>query len=109
MWPYCTQPAYHGGMPIIVNVTILNGMGVTGRIVDKPTWHPYTPQYGDYLHGNWVCFVSGKWMRDANLFLSELKWQLFLKGRMALYIATHLVDASAVCNVHVRIIYRVRR
>ena len=24
-WPYCTQPMYHGGMPIIVNVTILNG------------------------------------------------------------------------------------
>ena len=50
MWPYCTQPAYYGGMPIIVNVTILNGMGVTGRIIDKPTWHPYTPQYGEYLH-----------------------------------------------------------
>ncbi|KAK4019943.1 hypothetical protein OUZ56_001941 [Daphnia magna] len=50
MWPYCTQPAYHGGMPIIVNVTILNGMGVAGRIIDKPTWHPYTPQYGEYLN-----------------------------------------------------------
>ena len=49
MWPYCTQPAYHSGMPVIVNVTILNGMGVTGRIVDKPTWHPYTPQYGEFL------------------------------------------------------------
>ena len=24
-WPYCTQPLYHGGMPTIVNVTILNG------------------------------------------------------------------------------------
>lgn len=35
MWPYCSQPIYYGGMPTIVNVTILNGMGVTGRIVDK--------------------------------------------------------------------------
>ncbi|GFN95271.1 membrane-bound transcription factor site-1 protease [Plakobranchus ocellatus] len=35
MWPYCTQPIYYGGMPVIVNVTILNGMGVTGKIVDK--------------------------------------------------------------------------
>jgi membrane-bound transcription factor site-1 protease len=24
-WPYCTQPIYYGGMPTIVNVTILNG------------------------------------------------------------------------------------
>lgn len=35
MWPYCSQPIYYGGMPTIVNVTILNGMGVTGRIIDK--------------------------------------------------------------------------
>ncbi|XP_019641774.1 PREDICTED: membrane-bound transcription factor site-1 protease-like [Branchiostoma belcheri] len=49
MWPYCTQPIYYGGMPTIVNVTILNGMGVTGRIVDKPIWQPYTPQNGDYI------------------------------------------------------------
>lgn len=35
MWPYCSQPIYYGGMPTIVNVTILNGMGVTGRIVGK--------------------------------------------------------------------------
>jgi len=24
-WPYCTQPIYYGGMPVIVNVTVLNG------------------------------------------------------------------------------------
>lgn len=35
MWPYCSQPIYSGGMPTIINVTILNGMGVTGRIVEK--------------------------------------------------------------------------
>ena len=50
MWPYCTQPVYYTSMPVIVNVTILNGMGVTGRLIDKPTWHPYTPQYGHYLN-----------------------------------------------------------
>jgi len=21
MWPYCTQPLYHGAMPIVVNVS----------------------------------------------------------------------------------------
>ncbi|CAG5954390.1 unnamed protein product [Menidia menidia] len=49
MWPYCSQPIYYGGMPTIVNVTILNGMGVTGRIVDKPIWQPYLPQNGDHM------------------------------------------------------------
>uniref|UniRef100_A0A6I8S805 Membrane-bound transcription factor site-1 protease n=1 Tax=Xenopus tropicalis TaxID=8364 RepID=A0A6I8S805_XENTR len=49
MWPYCSQPIYYGGMPTIVNVTILNGMGVTGRIVDKPDWQPYLPHNGDNI------------------------------------------------------------
>lgn len=49
MWPYCTQPIYYSMMPTIVNVTILNGMGVSGRIVDKPKWHPYVAQFGSYL------------------------------------------------------------
>lgn len=40
MWPYCSQPIYYGGMPTIVNVTILNGMGVTGRIVEKVRARP---------------------------------------------------------------------
>jgi len=49
MWPYCSQPIYYTGMPIIVNVTILNGMGVTGKIKDKPIWQPYTPQNGNHI------------------------------------------------------------
>ncbi|XP_075693673.1 membrane-bound transcription factor site-1 protease isoform X1 [Rhinoderma darwinii] len=49
MWPYCSQPIYYGGMPTIVNITILNGMGVTGRIVDKPDWQPYLPHNGDNI------------------------------------------------------------
>ena len=31
-WPYCTQPLYYTAMPVVVNVTVLNGMGVTGFI-----------------------------------------------------------------------------
>ncbi|KAL5022748.1 hypothetical protein ScPMuIL_001903 [Solemya velum] len=52
MWPYCSQQIYYGAMPIIVNVTILNGMGVTGTIVGKPQWHPYThePSYIDVAY-----------------------------------------------------------
>ncbi|KAF7270742.1 hypothetical protein GWI33_016324 [Rhynchophorus ferrugineus] len=60
MWPYCTQALYYGSMPVIVNVTILNGMGVTGRIVNKPTWHPYVPQQGHLL--------------DVSVSYSEILW-----------------------------------
>ncbi|XP_022904811.1 membrane-bound transcription factor site-1 protease isoform X2 [Onthophagus taurus] len=49
MWPYCTQPMYAGAMPVVVNVTILNGLGVSGHIIGKPQWFPYTPQNGQYL------------------------------------------------------------
>ncbi|XP_073999210.1 membrane-bound transcription factor site-1 protease isoform X2 [Rhodnius prolixus] len=49
MWPYCTQPLYYSAIPTIINVTILNGLGVSGRIVDKPKWYPYVPQNGHYL------------------------------------------------------------
>lgn len=41
MWPYCTQAIYYTGMPTIVNVTIINGLGVSGHVT-KLTWHPYT-------------------------------------------------------------------
>lgn len=40
MWPYCTQAIYHTGMPTIVNITIINGLGVAGNVVNL-TWHPY--------------------------------------------------------------------
>jgi len=78
MWPYCTQPAYYTGMAIIVNVTILNGMGVTGRIVDKPTWHPYTPQYGEFL--------------NVALTYSDLLWPW--SGYLAVSISTKLYFTS---------------
>uniref|UniRef100_W8BU99 Membrane-bound transcription factor site-1 protease n=1 Tax=Ceratitis capitata TaxID=7213 RepID=W8BU99_CERCA len=50
MWPYSSQPIFFGSMPIIVNVTILNGIAVTGEIKDAPKWHPYTDKHGDILN-----------------------------------------------------------
>lgn len=40
MWPYSSQPLYHTSSPAIVNVTILNGISVIGKILAPPTWHP---------------------------------------------------------------------
>lgn len=31
MWPYCATPIYPGRMPLMVNLSVINGMGVTGR------------------------------------------------------------------------------
>ena len=49
MWPYCSQPLYYGGMPIMANFTILNGLGVTGHMVDAPSWYPNLQLHGEFL------------------------------------------------------------
>uniref|UniRef100_A0A0K8VMR6 Membrane-bound transcription factor site-1 protease n=1 Tax=Bactrocera latifrons TaxID=174628 RepID=A0A0K8VMR6_BACLA len=50
MWPYSSQPIYYGSMPLIANVTILNGIAVTGVIKDAPLWHPHTDKHGNVLN-----------------------------------------------------------
>ncbi|XP_053212720.1 membrane-bound transcription factor site-1 protease-like [Panonychus citri] len=71
MWPYCTQPIYFGAMPVVINVTVLNGMGVTGTFAGKPQWHSYTPQNGQYL--------------DIAITHSDILWPW--SGWMAVYIS----------------------
>ncbi|XP_050300873.1 membrane-bound transcription factor site-1 protease isoform X2 [Anthonomus grandis grandis] len=78
MWPYCTQPIYYGSIPVIVNVTILNGMGVTGRIISKPTWHPYLPQQGQLM--------------DVSLSYSEILWPW--SGWLAVSLSVSLEGAT---------------
>ncbi|CAI9264604.1 unnamed protein product [Lactuca saligna] len=43
-WPFCQQPLYAGGMPVLFNATILNGMGVIGYFSSAPSWIPATEQ-----------------------------------------------------------------
>uniref|UniRef100_A0A182RQV6 Membrane-bound transcription factor site-1 protease n=1 Tax=Anopheles funestus TaxID=62324 RepID=A0A182RQV6_ANOFN len=50
MWPYTTQSLYYSAIPVIANVTILNGMGVIGRVINRPTWHPYSNEHGELLN-----------------------------------------------------------
>ncbi|CAG4929368.1 unnamed protein product [Parnassius apollo] len=45
MWPYCTQPLYYSAQPTIANVTVVNGLGVSGE-VKEVTWHPHLPHGG---------------------------------------------------------------
>ncbi|XP_021787905.1 membrane-bound transcription factor site-1 protease isoform X3 [Papio anubis] len=93
MWPYCSQPIYYGGMPTVVNVTILNGMGVTGRIVDKPDWQPYLPQNGDNIE---VAFsyssVLWPWSGYLAISISVTKkaasWEGIAQGHVMITVAS---------------------
>lgn len=70
MWPYSSQPLFYTSTPLIANVTILNGMGVTGKVINKPTWHPYTKQNGHLL--------------NVSISVSEVLWPW--SGYMAVHI-----------------------
>jgi len=71
MWPYCTQPLYYSAIAVIVNVTIINGMSVTGNISSRPIWHPYIPENGNLL--------------DVSITYSEVLWPW--SGWMAVHIS----------------------
>ncbi|BFF98728.1 membrane-bound transcription factor site-1 protease [Drosophila madeirensis] len=49
MWPYSSQPLYFGSSVAIVNVTILNGISVTSRVVGTPKWIPDVEHNGHFL------------------------------------------------------------
>ncbi|XP_070135836.1 membrane-bound transcription factor site-1 protease [Drosophila bipectinata] len=49
MWPYSSQPLYHGSSVVIANVTILNGIAVTSQVVGTPKWIPDLGQHGQFL------------------------------------------------------------
>jgi membrane-bound transcription factor site-1 protease len=39
-WPFCAQPLYYTQIPVVMNVTILNGMSMYGTIVSEPEFIP---------------------------------------------------------------------
>jgi len=40
MWPYCAQPFYADAQPVIFNLTVLNGMSLTGKFLAAPVFVP---------------------------------------------------------------------
>jgi len=40
-WPFCSQPLFHGALPVVLNVTLINGLDVLGEIVEPPRWQPH--------------------------------------------------------------------
>lgn len=49
MWPYCEQPMYAGAMPILINVSLINSMGVTGKVHRPCEWVPDDPAVAPML------------------------------------------------------------
>ncbi|CAM0512155.1 unnamed protein product [Fasciola hepatica] len=49
MWPYCSQPMYHGMQAIVINVTVLNSMDVVGWIKQPIIYRPFTQRNGHRL------------------------------------------------------------
>jgi membrane-bound transcription factor site-1 protease len=83
MWPYCTQPIFHGAQPTIFNVTILNGMGSSGVIVGSPTWIPASQ--GDFLevsftHSEYLWPWSGWLGLHLRVSSKGAKWQGVAQG-----------------------------
>lgn len=48
-FPYSTQSMFYTMQPVIVNVTILNGIAVTGRVAEVQ-WYPYQNENGNLLN-----------------------------------------------------------
>lgn len=49
MFPYNTQSIFYTMQPMIVNITILNGIAVTGRVAEVQ-WYPYQNENGNLLN-----------------------------------------------------------
>lgn len=80
-WPFCSQPLYANAMPVMVNATVLNGMGVEGKITQKPVWKPMNE--------------AGK-MLDVRLEYSEQLWPW--SGYLAVYLRV-IPEASSFSGV----------
>lgn len=47
MWPLCSQPLYHSSLPLMVNLTILNPVSISGVLDGAPKW--IAEENGDHL------------------------------------------------------------
>jgi membrane-bound transcription factor site-1 protease len=86
MWPWVTQPLYAGAQLVWLNLTVINGLGVIGRIVDVR----FAPQgddsvltaqfkHGDVLwpHSGWLGVglgVSSKHSEASGVFKGEVSF-----------------------------------
>eukprot|EP00795_Rhopilema_esculentum_P001565 gene1565-16016_t len=93
MWPFCTQPLYYGAMPVVINATILNGMGITGKVKGKPVWQPFSLQHGEMIEvGFTYSELLWPWSGFIAIFISVSKkaadWEGTAQGQFILTIVS---------------------
>jgi membrane-bound transcription factor site-1 protease len=101
MWPYCTQPLYYTGLPVIVNITILNGMAVTGRITERPQWQPFITENGDFLKltisYSQILWPWSGYMAVAISISEECQeWDGIVQGQIVLKVESEIIKKSRV-------------
>eukprot|EP00756_Hemistasia_phaeocysticola_P013388 Hpha_TRINITY_DN15276_c0_g4::TRINITY_DN15276_c0_g4_i1::g.66477::m.66477/K08653/MBTPS1; membrane-bound transcription factor site-1 protease len=49
MWPFCAQPLFHTGLPVVVNITVLNPVSRRATWASDPVWVPTNPGHVSLL------------------------------------------------------------
>eukprot|EP00002_Diphylleia_rotans_P029694 TRINITY_DN6060_c0_g1_i3.p1 TRINITY_DN6060_c0_g1~~TRINITY_DN6060_c0_g1_i3.p1 ORF type:complete len:957 (-),score=176.57 TRINITY_DN6060_c0_g1_i3:105-2975(-) len=83
MWPYCAQPLYFSGLPIMVNATIINSRNVFKGVRKPVVWIPISN--GHHLHVDvQVVEQVTPWTMSLALFISVKKsafdWEGICEG-----------------------------
>lgn len=68
MWPFCSQEIYFSGMPLLLNLTILNGLNVHGKVKE-------TPKFTSIKNGH-MLNIKFKWSQDIWPFTGSLSIEI---------------------------------
>lgn len=99
MWPFCKQPFYAFAMPVMFNATILNGMGVTGTVVEGPTFTP-SNDGGKLLHVSFEhSALVWPWSGYLAVYIQVGGW--VVAAAAARPGSAPIVGACVYCEVHV--------
>ncbi|KAH6554572.1 hypothetical protein KP509_1Z324300 [Ceratopteris richardii] len=111
-WPFCRQPLYAGAMPVVFNVTILNGMGVVGYVEDGPEWIP-SDKVGDLLDIRFsISDVIWPWTGFLGLYLQikdeGVNFSGIIEGDVSLTVVSPTKKHKgamqrSVCTLHLRL------
>ncbi|KAL3313250.1 hypothetical protein Ciccas_008149 [Cichlidogyrus casuarinus] len=94
MWPHCAQPLYASMLPLTVNVTILNSIGVSSRLVGTPVWESSSDllrvqvdySYKIWPWSGWIAvFLSVDDRANSEISLHD---HILVYGRLSLQIET---------------------
>lgn len=91
MWPYCDQPLYAHAIPIIANITILNGIDVSGIQDLFVGWSAsFTPLIGKVESVEWEPGTNGNYLVPTFTY-SDTIWPW--TGYLAIHITVSPVAA----------------